>query len=91
MSKSVYRSIASWFVFFKSLVSSENKKNSGFLIILCKSFIEILKRKVDKWFPWGKPDGTLNLDEQKLRYLTILKWLDEKEQIQESKGSENPK
>jgi hypothetical protein len=33
--------------------------------------MKILKRRVDKWSPWGTPDGTLNLGEQKFRYLTI--------------------
>jgi len=37
--------------------------------------MKILKRRVDKWSPWGTPDGTLNLGEKN----------------QERKGSENPK
>jgi len=58
-----------------------------FLITLGKSFIKILKRRVEKWSPWGTPDGTLNLGELKLRYLTILKRTDRKKRNQESRGS----
>jgi len=49
------------YIIINSLVSSNNKKNSDFLITSVRTFIKILKMRVDKWSNWGTPDGQLNL------------------------------
>jgi len=60
------------------------------MMTLGRSFINILKRKVDEWSPWGTPEGILNCVEVKFRYLTIWWRPDRNDWNQFSREPEKP-
>lgn len=86
------KSIASYsiLIIFINLASSENIRILELVMTLRRSLIKILKRRVDKWSPWGTPEGTGKRVDLKLRGLTIWNRSQRKDWNQLRRDPEKP-